>query len=1108
MPKRKGGSLQANQIQQVLENTYKETDDAPTGYTFDKDLSDDRVKVYKDMNSDQVIVAHRGSKGWRDWLDNARYAYSGDIKTSGTYQDAKSRQQKAIDKYGAKNIISVGHSRAGKYVEELNKEQPVKEVITYNKAVHPNTILQSNPENQTDIRTSTDLVSALAPLQFTKNKTITIPSGYDLLKAHKPSMLSYLGQKLIGKGFKQMRVADMRRFIKAYKKEKFGEKMTGGAKIGKRELVGMLNPILEDDDLDEMVGGNVWTDFVKEFSARHNLKYACALSKYKEPLKKAYKLSKEKKDWYEPIDAPYGRNETTGVALDELGLEQYPNPNPNATLKMIYQHPEYGLRAIRRPYLLKIANKYGLKVDENETADGLRKKITAYENEAEPKKRKSSSGSKSKPKGMTEDEFVGEYDTLYVSNAYYQYYPTGGNNLEKLIEKTSKKDGFIDIDLLLAKGVQIPITTVRKLVLKYGLIPTFEYTKRLIDDIATSIGEVNTVYADEIDKDITRSKTLKAIGRLSKEEMEEAKKGTEPDKEVPLLLNGRPHEFTELLEQMKVLKDDKSFDNPIVDIDREYSLFKMKRPELVKVAKSYKIKANLKANDMINAILKAENLPRVIDTGNKGDDEADYNRLLMKNDAIYYSRDKTKIKSYDELMEMIQKYFDNPPVNLLDRQALRQSIVYNIEKALRFRESRMTGRGMEGGNKWTDFVKDYAKKENTTYGCALTDARIKDAYKLFKEEYEPKEPKKEPKKSKEPKSRQKEEVVFSQDAKDMMKGDIEFFVEMASSPEHLDQLLNDPTVYYQGPEMKAYTRNAVLKRWNQKFVPMEEAIPTEIVLKKITIQKPKPKPIAERKLKPVNPRSDDVDLDEEGTLKERVAKRKQELEPESLYDEGKRGQRERELSRIKLIDLRKMAKEYGIKKYAGERFNDVIKLILNHEEELGLFKQELEPEEMQEMMYRPKLTRELRRALELEIASKPSRLSQLPPIRSDREDELIDTELDELKDIVNDNNIKTKKKSKQALIDAILEHEGEVKGTVLPEDQYKDLELLHIVLKIKNTKGNRSLSALYQNLGGQKMKLKDMRQEKNRNLFEERLQMEKIANMEDYIRFAEKILLK
>lgn len=199
-----GSALPADKLKQALQSTYSTGE--IEGYTLDKDLSDDRVKVYKNNTSNEVIVAHRGSKGFRDWLDNARYAYSGDIRTSGTYQEAKKKQQKAIDKYGADNIISVGHSRAGKFVEEFNKETPVKEVLTYNKAVHPNEVFQSNPENQTDVRTSTDLISGLSPLQFSKNETVTIPSGYDLLKAHKPSNLEYLGSKLIGRGKRKVKL--------------------------------------------------------------------------------------------------------------------------------------------------------------------------------------------------------------------------------------------------------------------------------------------------------------------------------------------------------------------------------------------------------------------------------------------------------------------------------------------------------------------------------------------------------------------------------------------------------------------------------------------------------------------------------------------------------------------------------------------------------------------------------------------------------------------------------------------------------------------------------------------------------------------------------------
>lgn len=326
---KKGGALKADQIKDVIDFSYNnKKDDAPKGYAIDKDLSDGRVKVYKDLNSNQVIVAHRGSSGWKDWLDNAYYATTGNVKDSGTYKTHKKKHEKALDKYGAENVISIGHSRAGKYVEELNKEKPVKEVLTYNKAVGIHDVFQKNPENQTDIRSSRDLVSGLSSFQRSKNKVVNIASNtLNPLKAHGTSALSSLGNKLIGKGVKQMRVGEMRKFVKAFKRAKYGENWTGGAKYGKKQLAEMIRPMMEDDDIDEMVGGSVWTDFVKEFSARHYLKYACALSKYKEPLKKAYRLKKENKEWYEPfkIDAISGTD---------------PVEKPKENISMTIEEPE------------------------------------------------------------------------------------------------------------------------------------------------------------------------------------------------------------------------------------------------------------------------------------------------------------------------------------------------------------------------------------------------------------------------------------------------------------------------------------------------------------------------------------------------------------------------------------------------------------------------------------------------------------------------------------------------------------------------------------------------------------------------------------------------
>ena len=334
LEKKEAGSLKAEQIKDVIDYSYNnKKDKAPSGYVIDKELSDGRVKVYKDLNSNQVIVAHRGSSGWKDWLDNAYYAATGNIKDSGTYKKHQQKHEKALDKYGAENVIAVGHSRAGKYVEELNREVPVKEVLTYNKAVGIHDAFQKNPKNQTDIRSSRDLISGLSPFQRSSNKVVTIPSNsYNFLKAHGTSALSSLGNKLIGKGFKQMRVGDMRKFVKAFKKAKYGETWTGGSKYGKKQLTDLIKPMLEDDDIDELVGGSIWTDFVKDFSSKHGLKYACSLSKYKEPLKKAYKLFKDKKDWFEPFKID---------AISEANIEPVAKAKePEGNIKMVIEEPE------------------------------------------------------------------------------------------------------------------------------------------------------------------------------------------------------------------------------------------------------------------------------------------------------------------------------------------------------------------------------------------------------------------------------------------------------------------------------------------------------------------------------------------------------------------------------------------------------------------------------------------------------------------------------------------------------------------------------------------------------------------------------------------------
>ena len=224
-PKKKatliGNGMNANLLKEFIDLSYKgNTSIAPEGYSIDTPLSDSRVKVYtkNGSNNKNVVVTHRGSVGLDDWLDNASYLFKGKVKGTKTYNLHRERHKKAVEKYGAKNIIAIGHSRAGLYIQELQKEFPIKENITYNKASGFFDIGRKNDANQTDIRVGNDFVSLLAPLQRNTNAIVKIDgtkNPLDFNSAHQSSEIDKLGTTFVGKkeeaeaeggGFKRKRV--------------------------------------------------------------------------------------------------------------------------------------------------------------------------------------------------------------------------------------------------------------------------------------------------------------------------------------------------------------------------------------------------------------------------------------------------------------------------------------------------------------------------------------------------------------------------------------------------------------------------------------------------------------------------------------------------------------------------------------------------------------------------------------------------------------------------------------------------------------------------------------------------------------------------------------
>lgn len=200
-----GSGMTAPLLKEFIDLSYRgNTSIAPAGYDIDSPLSDSRVKVYakKGSNDKDIIVTHRGSVGLDDWMDNASYMFRGKVKGTKTYNLHRDRHKRAVDKYGASNITAIGHSRAGLYLQELQKEFPIKENITYNKASGFTDIGRQNDANQTDVRVGNDIVSLLAPLQRRPNKIVKIEgtkNPFDFNAAHQTAEINKVGDQFIGK---------------------------------------------------------------------------------------------------------------------------------------------------------------------------------------------------------------------------------------------------------------------------------------------------------------------------------------------------------------------------------------------------------------------------------------------------------------------------------------------------------------------------------------------------------------------------------------------------------------------------------------------------------------------------------------------------------------------------------------------------------------------------------------------------------------------------------------------------------------------------------------------------------------------------------------------
>ena len=183
-----------NNLHDILKASYEPNRDAEEtlrkdGYTLDRNLSNRDAKVFLSESGEPNIV-YRGTTNKKDIFSDVL------LGLGLSHLDPRQRQSnnlvKAVKEKYKTDPNLYGHSLGGGIAEKAGKETGnTGQVITYNKAVSPSDIFQINPSNQTDVRTSGDIVSALSMFQRGgKKKEIKVNKG--ILRSHKLNQLKRL----------------------------------------------------------------------------------------------------------------------------------------------------------------------------------------------------------------------------------------------------------------------------------------------------------------------------------------------------------------------------------------------------------------------------------------------------------------------------------------------------------------------------------------------------------------------------------------------------------------------------------------------------------------------------------------------------------------------------------------------------------------------------------------------------------------------------------------------------------------------------------------------------------------------------------------------------
>ena len=178
-------------------------------FKIDKDISTSSTKVYYNPYMHQAVVTHHGTNSFDDVITDIGVLFG--LESYDHFGNSMLTQAKAEDKYGAKNVTTLGFSLGGLLAKKYGLNS--KEILTYNPLTFLNN--RENALNEHTIKTNTDLVSALK--KPSKNDIVINVDTINPNSSHLLEHLKKLDPELEVRSrlnIKKMKVKELRNFIK------------------------------------------------------------------------------------------------------------------------------------------------------------------------------------------------------------------------------------------------------------------------------------------------------------------------------------------------------------------------------------------------------------------------------------------------------------------------------------------------------------------------------------------------------------------------------------------------------------------------------------------------------------------------------------------------------------------------------------------------------------------------------------------------------------------------------------------------------------------------------------------------------------------------------